>query len=193
MIETGKIYTENCLETFKGMPDDLVDMTITSPPYDDLRDYNGFNLEPSLMFKFSPRLRAGVSLVLWEKFFNLEERPETALPALPPGPFEVFEKVDGSLGILYHAGDGPALASRGSFTSDQALRGTRLALAPFNLLIGPNGSGKTSLIEALLQLRTLAHLPVAEGAAPVGKARSPAIQFHFQPPHDAIVARLGCS
>ncbi|MDB5047537.1 MAG: Long-chain fatty acid transport protein [Fibrobacteres bacterium] len=38
-----------------------------------LRNYNGFNLEPSLMFKISPRLRAGVSLVLWEKFFNLEE------------------------------------------------------------------------------------------------------------------------
>jgi hypothetical protein len=38
-----------------------------------LRNYNGLNLEPSLMFKFSPRLRAGVSLVLWEKFFNLEE------------------------------------------------------------------------------------------------------------------------
>ena len=38
-----------------------------------LRNYDGFNLEPSLMFKFSPRLRAGVSLVLWEKFFSLED------------------------------------------------------------------------------------------------------------------------
>lgn len=38
-----------------------------------LRNYDGFNLEPSLMFKFSPRLRMGFSLVLWEKFFNLEE------------------------------------------------------------------------------------------------------------------------
>ena len=37
------------------------------------RNYSGFNLEPSLMFKISPRLRAGVSLVLWEKFWNLEE------------------------------------------------------------------------------------------------------------------------
>jgi RNA ligase len=60
------------------------------------------------------------------KFFNLDERPETTLPTLPPGPFAVFEKVDGSLGILYRAADGPALASRGSFTSDQAVRGTQL-------------------------------------------------------------------
>jgi DNA modification methylase len=43
MIETEKIYTENCLETLKRMPDNFVDMTITSPPYDDLRDYNGYH------------------------------------------------------------------------------------------------------------------------------------------------------
>lgn len=43
MIEFAKIYTENCLETFKRTPDELIDMTITSPPYDDLRDYNGYH------------------------------------------------------------------------------------------------------------------------------------------------------
>jgi hypothetical protein len=42
----------------------------------ELRGYDGFNLEPSLMFKISPRLRAGLSLVLWEKFFNLEDVTE---------------------------------------------------------------------------------------------------------------------
>lgn len=43
-MELGKIYTENCLETLKRMPGDVIDMTITSPPYDDLRDYNGYVL-----------------------------------------------------------------------------------------------------------------------------------------------------
>ncbi|MBL8123828.1 MAG: site-specific DNA-methyltransferase [Blastocatellia bacterium] len=43
MIQFGKIYTENCIETFRRMPDDLIDMTLTSPPYDDLRDYNGYH------------------------------------------------------------------------------------------------------------------------------------------------------
>ena len=42
-METGKVYHENCLETLGGMPDDVIDMTITSPPYDDLRDYNGYH------------------------------------------------------------------------------------------------------------------------------------------------------
>ncbi|HMQ05391.1 MAG TPA: site-specific DNA-methyltransferase [Pyrinomonadaceae bacterium] len=43
MIETEVIYTENCLHTMARMPDDVIDMTITSPPYDDLRDYNGYH------------------------------------------------------------------------------------------------------------------------------------------------------
>ncbi len=43
MVKLEKIYQENCLETLRRMPDDFVDMTITSPPYDDLRDYNGYH------------------------------------------------------------------------------------------------------------------------------------------------------
>jgi site-specific DNA-methyltransferase (adenine-specific) len=43
MIKTGKIYHENCIETLRRMPDAFLDMTITSPPYDDLRDYNGYH------------------------------------------------------------------------------------------------------------------------------------------------------
>ena len=42
-MEFGKIYHENCITTLQRMPDDLIDMTITSPPYDDLRDYNGYH------------------------------------------------------------------------------------------------------------------------------------------------------
>lgn len=34
MIETGKIFQENCIETLRRMPDDFLDMTITSPPYE---------------------------------------------------------------------------------------------------------------------------------------------------------------
>ncbi|HQX56577.1 MAG TPA: site-specific DNA-methyltransferase [Pyrinomonadaceae bacterium] len=42
-IEISKIYNENCIETLARMPGDWLDMTITSPPYDDLRDYNGYH------------------------------------------------------------------------------------------------------------------------------------------------------
>lgn len=78
-----------------------------------------------------------------------------------------------------------------AFRNFKALRATRLALAPFNLVIGPNGSGKSSLIEALLRLRTLAKLPLAETAQPK-KESGPEIEFRFGAPHTDIVARLGC-
>lgn len=45
---------------------------------------------------------------------------------LPEGePFEVFEKADGSLGVLYHHDGEPAIATRGSFISEQAQWATR--------------------------------------------------------------------
>ena len=38
----------------------------------------------------------------------------------------VGDKVDGSLGVLYKASDGPAIATRGSFESEQAIKGTEI-------------------------------------------------------------------
>lgn len=40
MIELNKIYNENCLDTMARMPENFVDLTVTSPPYDNLRTYN---------------------------------------------------------------------------------------------------------------------------------------------------------
>lgn len=38
-----------------------------------LRSYHGFNLEPSLLFKVTPRMRLGASLVAWETIPSLNE------------------------------------------------------------------------------------------------------------------------
>lgn len=40
-MEVNKIYNENCLDTMAGMSDGFVDLTVTSPPYDNLRVYTG--------------------------------------------------------------------------------------------------------------------------------------------------------
>jgi T4 RnlA family RNA ligase len=57
------------------------------------------------------------------KFFNASEVPGQ----IPNLPFEVYEKMDGSLGIFFWYSDEnglhPVFASRGSFTSEQAVKG----------------------------------------------------------------------
>jgi site-specific DNA-methyltransferase (adenine-specific) len=35
------LINKDCLETIKTFPDEFIDLTVTSPPYDNLRDYNG--------------------------------------------------------------------------------------------------------------------------------------------------------
>lgn len=62
-----------------------------------------------------------------KKFFNLSEHTDNGL-LLPDEEFEVFDKWDGSLGILYWDGEFPKIATRGSFTSDQAIEGTKILL-----------------------------------------------------------------
>lgn len=60
----------------------------------------------------------------FEKFFNDGEPggAEVAEDALG----EVTDKLDGSLGIIYPTPDGPAVATRGSFASEQALHATQV-------------------------------------------------------------------
>lgn len=56
------------------------------------------------------------------KFFNVGEHNGP----LPGGPVTVSDKLDGSLGILYPAAEGYAVATRGSFVSDQADHATKV-------------------------------------------------------------------
>lgn len=44
-IKLNTIYCEDCLVTMSQMPDEMVDLVITSPPYDNLRMYGGEGFE----------------------------------------------------------------------------------------------------------------------------------------------------
>lgn len=57
----------------------------------------------------------------FKKFFNMEENKHT-----PTEEFEVYTKEDGSLGIFFHYNGEWVLATRGSFTSDQAIKGREI-------------------------------------------------------------------
>lgn len=41
----NKIHNENCLDTMARMQDNSIDMVLTSPPYDNLRTYNGYSFD----------------------------------------------------------------------------------------------------------------------------------------------------
>ncbi|MFD0265254.1 RNA ligase [Streptomyces sp. NPDC127106] len=57
------------------------------------------------------------------KFFNVGEHEsgQPYAPALPDEPFEVYEKVDGSLAVVFHYAGAWRVASKGSFISTQAV------------------------------------------------------------------------
>ena len=42
--ELGVIHNENCLETMARLRDNAIDLVVTSPPYDDMRSYDGNNI-----------------------------------------------------------------------------------------------------------------------------------------------------
>ncbi|WP_314247721.1 RNA ligase [Streptomyces kutzneri] len=62
------------------------------------------------------------------KFFNVGEHEsgQPYAPALPDEPFEVYDKVDGSLAVVFHYAGRWRVASKGSFISAQATWAQRL-------------------------------------------------------------------
>jgi RNA ligase len=79
----------------------------------------------------------------FNKFFNMEEHsPEE----IPDDSFEVFEKLDGSLGILFWYKGQWILATKGSFTSDQAVKAYEI-LNKYNYQ--PILKGYTTLVEII--------------------------------------------
>lgn len=64
-MEINKIYNEDCLETMKRMPDNFVDMTLTSPPYDNLRDYKGYFFDFESIARELFRITKQGGVVVW--------------------------------------------------------------------------------------------------------------------------------
>jgi site-specific DNA-methyltransferase (adenine-specific) len=65
MIEINKIYNENCLDTMAKMPDNFIDLTVTSPPYDNLRDYKGYSFPFEEIAKELFRVTKQGGVVVW--------------------------------------------------------------------------------------------------------------------------------
>lgn len=64
-----------------------------------------------------------VVAIPFKKFFNYEEHDNKELPLIPENEtYEMFEKMDGSLGISFRYNGELIFSTRGSFISDQAIK-----------------------------------------------------------------------
>ena len=45
LLETDQFYRGNCVPVMADWPPDCIDLTVTSPPYDTLRDYAGYSFD----------------------------------------------------------------------------------------------------------------------------------------------------
>ena len=45
MLEINNVYNLNCIEGMKLIENNTIDLTLTSPPYDDMRNYKGYSFD----------------------------------------------------------------------------------------------------------------------------------------------------
>ena len=64
-MEINKCYNENCLDTMERMPNGFIDLTVTSPPYDNLRTYNGYSFDFEAVAKELYRVTKDGGVVVW--------------------------------------------------------------------------------------------------------------------------------
>lgn len=65
LLEINRIYNEDCIDTLKRMDDSVLDMTITSPPYDNLRTYNEFSFDAERIITELYRTTKEGGVVVW--------------------------------------------------------------------------------------------------------------------------------
>ena len=65
-LKLNKLYVAESVEFMKAnMPDNFVDLTVTSPPYDNLRIYKGFEFDYKAMLKELYRITKEGGVVVW--------------------------------------------------------------------------------------------------------------------------------
>lgn len=150
----------------------------------------------------------------FRKFFSYEQLNGN----VPFGEFEVFEKMDGSLGVLYWDESGErCLATRGSFISEQAQVGTRILrekyghvrlcpehtylfeiIYPKNRIVVNYGEREDIVLLAIIDTETGEEIPLADIGFPVvrqfdGIKDLGAISKMDEPNKEGFVARFRSS
>ncbi len=73
----NKCFNEDCLVTMDKMPDEHVDLVVTSPPYDNLRKYNGYSFDFEAVAQKLFRVVKQGGVVVWVVADGTEKGSET--------------------------------------------------------------------------------------------------------------------
>lgn len=65
IIGDARLYMGNCLDVMRTFPNECIDLTVTSPPYDNLRTYNGFTFDFEGIARELYRLTKPGGVVVW--------------------------------------------------------------------------------------------------------------------------------
>lgn len=65
MLELNKIHNMDCVDGMRLLDDCSIDLTVTSPPYDNLRTYNGFTFDFESVAKELYRITKIGGVVVW--------------------------------------------------------------------------------------------------------------------------------
>ena len=74
----NQIYNEDCLETMGRIPNNFVDLVLTSPPYDNMRQYGGNKTyhqrlkDTGFSFQFEEISKELSRILKVQKFTNLQ-------------------------------------------------------------------------------------------------------------------------
>jgi DNA modification methylase len=64
-IKLNSVYHCDCIELMKSMEENFVDLTVTSPPYDQLRNYNGYHFDFEGIAKNLFRITKKGGVLVW--------------------------------------------------------------------------------------------------------------------------------
>lgn len=76
-MKTNYLYNENCLDTMARMKDNYIDLTVTSPPYDNLRMYKGFTMDWRKTINELYRVTKQGGVVVWVVGDSTQKGSET--------------------------------------------------------------------------------------------------------------------
>ena len=64
-LPINQIICGDCVEVMKSWPDECIDLTVTSPPYDNLRDYRGYTFDFESIARELYRVTKPGGVVVW--------------------------------------------------------------------------------------------------------------------------------